>query len=291
MTVVANPEPRPSHCAGVVCGAFLLTLSMVFSFGSSPASAQTTSDLVARSALRVCADPANLPFSNERRQGFENKVADLIGKKLDLPVVYTWFPQATGFVRRTLRDRKCDIIMGFSQGHELVQNSNHYYRSTYVMVFKTGGKLEGIENLDDPRLRDARIGVVAGTPPATILAINQLLGRIKPYPLIVDRRHDSPAERMIGDLEKGEIDIGLMWGPIGGYYAGKAAAKLTVQPMVKETKGPRMAYRITFGIRKGEPDWKHKLNDLIAANQSEINAILLEYGVPLLTEQDELIRQ
>lgn len=288
---MASPEPKPGAFPGAICGACLLTLTMVFSFGASPALAQTTSDLVAQSALRVCADPANLPFSNERRQGFENKVADLIGKKLDLPVVYTWFPQATGFVRRTLRDRKCDIIMGFSQGHELVQNTNHYYRSTYVMVFKTDGKLKDIVNLDDPRLREARIGVVAGTPPATVLAMNQLLGRIKPYPLLVDRRHDSPAERMIADLEKDEIDIGLMWGPIGGYYAGKAAAKLTVQPMVKETKGPRMAYRITFGIRKGEPDWKHKLNDLIAANQSEINAILLEFGVPLLTEQDELIGQ
>ena len=276
---------------GVVCCGCFLSLSMMISLGVTSAFAQTTSDLVARSALRVCADPANLPFSNERRQGFENKVADLIGKKLDLPVVYTWFPQATGFVRRTLRDRKCDIIMGFSQGHELVQNTNHYYRSTYVMVFKTRGKLEGIENLDDPRLRDVRIGVVAGTPPATVLAINQLLGRIKPYPLLVDRRHDSPAERMIADIEKGEIDIGLMWGPIGGYYAGKAKTKLSVQPMTKEIKGPRMAYRITFGIRKGEPDWKHKLNDLIAANQSEINAILLEFGVPLLTEQDELIKQ
>ena len=276
---------------GVVCCGCFLSLSMMFSLGVSSALAQTTSDLVARSALRVCADPANLPFSNERRQGFENKVADLIGNKLDLPVVYTWFPQATGFVRRTLRDRKCDIIMGFSQGHELVQNTNHYYRSTYVMVFKTGGKLEGIENLDDPRLRDVRIGVVAGTPPATVLAINQLLGRIKPYPLLVDRRHDSPAERMIADIEKGEIDLGLMWGPIGGYFASKAKTKLSVQPMTKETNGPRMAYRITFGIRKGEPDWKHKLNDLIAANQSEINAILLEFGVPLLTEQDELIKQ
>lgn len=275
----------------MVCAVCTLALALAVSLQRAPAFAQTTSDLVARSALRVCADPANLPFSNERRQGFENKIADLIGAKLDLPVVYTWFPQATGFVRRTLRDRKCDIIMGFSQGHEMVQNTNHYYRSTYVMVFKTGGKLEGIENLDDPRLRESRIGVVAGTPPATIIAINQLIGRIKPYPLLVDRRHDSPAERMIADLEKGEIDIGLMWGPIGGYFAGKATSKLTVQPMTKETKGPRMAYRITFGLRKGEPDWKHKLNELIAANQGEINKIMLEFNVPLLTEQDELIKQ
>lgn len=275
----------------MVCAVCTLALALAVSLQRAPAFAQTTSDLVARSALRVCADPANLPFSNERRQGFENKIADLIGAKLDLPVVYTWFPQATGFVRRTLRDRKCDIIMGFSQGHEMVQNTNHYYRSTYVMVFKTGGKLEGIENLDDPRLRESRIGVVAGTPPATIIAINQLIGRIKPYPLLVDRRHDSPAERMIADLEKGEIDIGLMWGPIGGYFAGKSTSKLTVQPMTKETKGPRMAYRITFGLRKGEPDWKHKLNELIAANQGEINKIMLEFNVPLLTEQDELIKQ
>jgi len=253
--------------------------------------AAQTSDLVQRSALRVCSDPANMPFSNEDSEGFENKLAELIGDKLKLPVAYTWFPQATGFVRRTLRANRCDIIIGFSQGHELVQNTNHYYRSSYVLIHKTGGKLKGIKNLDDPRLKSSRIGAVAGTPPVTVLSLNELLANLKPYPLMVDRRYDSPAERMITDLEKGEIDAALLWGPIGGYFAGKSKQKLTVIALSNETKGPRMSFRITFGIRPGETDWKHQLNELIAANQSKINAILLEYGVPLMDGKNQLIKQ
>ena len=255
----------------------------------APPAAAQTSDLVQRSALRVCADPANMPFSNQNREGFENRIADLIGRKLDMPVVYTWFPQATGFVRRTLRAKKCDIIMGFAQGHELVQNTNHYYRSSYVLVHKSGGKLDGIVNLDDPRLKSSRIGAIAGTPPVTVLALNALLTRMKPYQLMVDRRYESPAEKMIADLETGDIDAALLWGPIAGYFARQSKQKLTLVPLSGETKGPRMSYRITFGIRRGEPDWKHQLNELIAANQDKINTILLEYGVPILDEKNRLV--
>jgi quinoprotein dehydrogenase-associated probable ABC transporter substrate-binding protein len=257
----------------------------------APPAASQTSDLVQRSALRVCADPANMPFSNQNREGFENKIADLIGWKLDMPVVYTWFPQATGFVRRTLRAKKCDIIMGFAQGHELVQNTNHYYRSSYMLVHKSGSKLDGIVNLDDPRLKSSRIGAIAGTPPVTVLALNALLTRMKPYQLMVDRRYESPAEKMIADLETGDIDAALLWGPIAGYFARQSKQKLTLVPLSGETKGPRMSYRITFGIRRGEPDWKHQLNELIAANQDKINTILLEYGVPILDEKNRLVAQ
>ena len=250
-----------------------------------------TSDLVQRSLLRVCADPANLPFSNNDREGFENKIADLIGDKLGVPVVYEWFPQATGFVRQTLASKKCDIIMGYAQGHELVQNTNHYYRSSYVMLVLADGKLQGIKSLDDKRLKASRIGVTAGTPPATVLALNALMGNVEPYPLVVDRRHESPAEKMIGDLESGKIDVALLWGPIGGYFAKRAKSSIEVVPLVNETKGPRMAYRITFGIRRGEIDWKRQLNDLIRDNQDEINKIMLEFGVPILDESDKLIAQ
>lgn len=272
------------HCVRAL-GVFCIVILAV---GATRVSAQT-SDLVQRSALRVCADPANMPFSDENREGFENKIADLIGEKLKLPVVYSWYPQATGFVRQTLQAKKCDIIMGYAQGHELVQNTNHYYRSSYVLIHKTDGKLKGIKNLDDERLKSSRIGAVAGTPPVTVLALNALLTNLKPYRLMVDRRYESPTQSMMADLEKGEIDAALLWGPIGGYLAKKSAQDLTVIPLGSETKGPRMAYRITFGIRPGEPDWKHQLNDLIKANQQEINAILLDYGVPILNEKDQLI--
>ena len=250
--------------------------------------AQTT-DLVDRSALRVCADPANLPFSDQAGDGFENELAELLGEKLAIPVHYTWFPQATGFIRNTLRARKCDLVMGYAQGHELVQNTNHYYRSAYVLLYLAESDLAGVESLDDARLKDRRIGVIAGTPPATVMALKGLIGKAKPYHLVVDRRHASPGEAMVSDIASGEIDAGVLWGPIGGYYAKQNGAALTVVPLVKETVGPRMIYRITMGIRPREPDWKHQLNELIAAHQDAINRILLDYGVPLLDEQDKLI--
>ncbi len=250
-----------------------------------------TADLVDRSAVRVCADPANMPFSDEAQEGFENKVANLIGEKLGLPVTYTWFPQVVGFVRNTLRANKCDLIMGIAQGDELVQNTNHYYRSAYVFLAPRDSDLATVESLDDQRLKGRRIGIIAGTPPATIMALNGLVAMARPYQLVVDRRFFSPAEEMIADISAGEIDAGILWGPIGGYYAGKSERPMAIVPLVHETKGPRMAYRITMGIRPNEPEWKHQLNDLIAAYQDDINAILLGYGVPLLDEQDHLITQ
>lgn len=255
---------------------------------AAPAQAQTT-DLVNRSSLRVCADPANMPLSNEKRQGFENKIAALIGKTFDIPVTYTWFPQATGFVRKTLNEKKCDLIIGFAQGHELVQNTNHYYRSAYVLVHRASGPLAGVRSLSDPRLRAARIGVIAGTPPATIMAVNGLMARAKPFPLMVDRRHFNPAGDMVREIADGKLDAGVLWGPIGGYYAKQSSVPLTVVPLVREGNGPRMSYRITMGVRRGEREWKRKLNRLIRRNQAEIDRILLGFGVPLLSEDGKLL--
>ena len=270
-----------------ILGAALLGLTLALAPGAA-ARAQTT-DLVDRSALRVCADPANMPFSNDRRQGYENKLADLLGKKLGIPVLYTWFPQATGFIRNTLRARKCDIVMGYAQGQELVQNTNHYYRSAYVLIHRKDSDLAGVTTLGDPRLKGRRIGIIAGTPPATVLALNGLIAKAKPFPLVVDRRYSAPAEDMIAEIVAKKLDAGILWGPMGGYYAMKSETPLTVVPLVHETSGPRMAYRITMGIRPNEPDWKHQLNNFIRKNQDEINRILLSFGVPLLDEKDQLI--
>jgi len=273
---------RIDFIARLICG----VCAMILVAGVAHAQ---TSDLVVRSALRVCADPANMPFSNKERAGFENKVAELLAKKLDVPLIYTWFPQATGFVRSTLRARKCDLIIGYAQGHELVQNTNHYYRSAYVLIYPEHSGLEGVDSLSDPRLKDKRIGVVAGTPPATVMALNGLLGNVRPFQLMVDRRHFSPAERMIEEIASGQLDAGLLWGPIGGYFAKQSKKPLTVVPLVKEQAGPRLAYRITMGVRPNERDWKRQLNRLIAKNQDEINAILHGFGVPLLDEQNNAI--
>lgn len=239
--------------------------------------------------LRVCADPASLPFSNDKMEGFENKIADLVGEKIGKPVTYTWYPMATGFVRKTLGEKRCDLIIGYAQGDELVQNTNAYYRTSYVLVSKPDGKAAGIDSLEDPRLKDLKIGLVAGTPPGNNIAMNGLMGNVKPYPLLVDTRYTHVPEMMIKDIEDGVIDVGVFWGPIGGYYAKKAG--LSVVPLVKETAGPRMAYRITMGVRASDQNWKRALNALIKDNQKEINRILLDYGVPLLDEKDHPITE
>ena len=246
-------------------------------------------DLVNHTTLRVCADPANLPFSNEQGQGFENKIADIVAGDLKIPVEYTWFPQATGFIRNTLFAKRCDVVLGYAQGDDLVLNTNAYYRSTYALVYRAGAGLDGVDSLADPRLRDKRVGIIAGTPPSASMIRLGLMQRAKPYPLMVDRRYDSPGERMIGDIRSGDIDAGVLWGPIGGYFAGRGGEKLVLVPLLKETGEPRMAYRITFGVRNLEDEWKHQLNDIIARHQGEIDAVLLQYGVPLLDEQSNLI--
>lgn len=248
-------------------------------------------DLVNRTALRVCADPANMPFSNDKNEGLENKIAEIVAAELKVQVEYTWFPQATGFIRQTLFAKRCDVVIGYAQGDELVLNTNHYYRSTYALLYRAGTGLDGVVSLADPRLKDRRIGVIAGTPPSSIMAQLGLIQRAKPYPLMVDRRHDSPGERMINDIRSGDIDAGVLWGPIAGYFAAKGGDKLLVVPLLKETGTPRMAYRITFGVRNLEDDWKRQLNAVIAKRQSDIDALLLQFGVPLLDEQSNLITQ
>ena len=266
----------------------LLSAALVTSVRSAQAQ---RIDLVDRAALRVCADPANMPFSNDKGEGFENKIAEMVAGELKVPVEYTWFPQATGFIRQTLAAKRCDVVMGYAQGDELVLNTNPYYRSTYALVYRPGAGLDGVDRLADARLSGKRIGVVAGTPPATVMAGLGLIQQAKPYPLLVDRRYDSPGERMIGDIRSGDIDAGVLWGPMAGYFAARGGDKLAVVPLTKETAGARLAYRITFGVRQLEDDWKRQLNALIARRQGDIDAVLLEFGVPLLDEQSNLITQ
>jgi quinoprotein dehydrogenase-associated probable ABC transporter substrate-binding protein len=246
-------------------------------------------ELVDPKVLRVCADPRNLPFSNERGEGFENKLAELFAEKLQKKLDYMYFPQATGFVRMTLAAHRCDVIMGFPQGDDLVQGTNPYYRTAYALVAKQGSGLDEVTTLEDGRLKGKRIGIVAGTPPATNMAANGLMTNAKPYPLMIDTRFDSSAAAMIKDLVSDEIDAGVLWGPIAGYYARQATPPLHVTPLVKETSGPRLAYRIGMGVRPADQNWKRLLNRLIQENQPAINKVLLDFGVPLLDEHDRPI--
>jgi quinoprotein dehydrogenase-associated probable ABC transporter substrate-binding protein len=248
------------------------------------------SDLVNRRVLRVCADPANLPFSDEKKAGFENRIADIIGEELKVPVEYTWFPQAMGFTRNTLLAKRCDVIIGTGQGDELVLNTNALYRSAYALIYKPGTGLDGVDSIFDPRLKDKRVGVVQGTPSANLVAKANLMGNARPYRLMVDRRYDDPSADMVKDIRSGEIDAGVMWGPIAGYYSSRNGDKLAVVPLVKDAgKAGRVDFRITMGVRQGDDLWKRQLNDVIRKRQADIDKVLLEYGVPMLDEDSKPI--
>jgi quinoprotein dehydrogenase-associated probable ABC transporter substrate-binding protein len=276
---------------------FLISLLAVFatlivrgvSRAQSAESTDLSIELVDPKALRVCADPRNLPFSNEKGEGFENKLAELFAEKLQKRLDYMYFPQATGFVRMTLAAHRCDVIMGFPQGDDLVQGTNPYYRTAYALVAKQDSGLDEVGTLEDGRLKGKRIGIVAGTPPATNMAAAGLMTNAKPYPLMIDTRIDSSAAAMVKDLVAGEIDAGVLWGPIAGYYAKQISPPLQVTPLINETSGPRLVYRIGMGVRPADQNWKRLLNRLIQENQPAINKILLDFGVPLLDENDRPI--
>src|SRR5499427_5451710 len=189
-------------------------------------------ELVDPKVLRVCADPRNMPFSNEKGEGFENKIAELFAEKLQKKLDYAYYPGATGFVRNTLGSHRCDVILGFPQGDDLAQGTNPYYRTAYALIVRQGSGLEDATTLEDPRLKDKHIGIVAGTPPATDMAVDGLMANAKSYPLMIDTRVDSSAEAMINDLTSGNIDAGILWGPMAGFYAKKANPTLHVTPLV-----------------------------------------------------------
>jgi quinoprotein dehydrogenase-associated probable ABC transporter substrate-binding protein len=179
--------------------------------------------------------------------------------------------------------------MGFPQGDDQAQVTVPYYRTTYALVTKQGSGLEDVTTIGDPRLKDKRIGIVARTPPSTNMAMNGLLANAKSYPLFIDTRADSSAQAMMDDLAKGEIDCGILWGPMAGYYANKADPPFVVVPLTKETTGPPMTFRIGMAVRPAEQEWKRTLNKLIMENQEEINKLLISYNIPILDEASKSI--
>ena len=251
--------------------------------------AQVMPDMVSRTALRVCSDPANLPFSNREREGFENKIADIIANQLKEPVRYFWAPSGPGFVRNTLNSDLCDVIIGYTIGSELVQATNPYYRTTYVIVAPKGSPLVGVETLSDPKVKTLRLGVFAATPPADVLLAEGLINHAKVYPLLVDHRYDSPLDTMIGDLKNHVIDAAIVWGPLMGSAVKASNGALVMTPLLKDADRPDFSYRISLGIRHDEPEWKHKLEAVIRARAADINKVLADYDVPLLDNAGRLI--
>jgi quinoprotein dehydrogenase-associated probable ABC transporter substrate-binding protein len=183
-------------------------------------------------------------------------------------------------------------MMGTVAGDDLVQNTNPYYYTTYVMVHRSDKPIPAsAAGFDDPAFKDLRFGVVARTPPADLLVHHGLMDHVTSYPLVVDTRYESPPQTMVKDVADGKIDVGLVWGPIAGYYIVKEKLPLTMEPLRNEPNAPRMDYHITMGVRANEPDWRRKVNAVIRERQPEITAVLRDYGVPLLDEQGRLMTQ
>jgi len=241
-------------------------------------------------SLRVCADPDNMPFSDEKGEGFENKLAELIAQKLDAQLEYTWFTESSGYIPNTVGSDACDLVMGYAQGTGLIEDTNPYYYTSYVLIYRQGDpNLEGVDRLSDPRLKNKRIGLFARTPPASILAMHGLVANAKPFETHAGESASKTAMAMIAEIAAGELDAGLLWGPVGGYYAQRSAVPLKLVALVKENAGPSTIYGITMGVRPNEPQWKHKINKVLAENQADINVILQGYNVPLLDENGNLI--
>lgn len=270
------PVSARASAFGLICAALLSSQAGV-------GQAQT-SDLVSKTALRVCADPANYPMSDDKGRGYENRLAELIADRLGLPVQYTWYPMATGFIRNTLRANKCDVVMGYAQGHEMVLNTNHYLTSAYTLVVPADGPLAEVDTLSDPALQGRALGIIAGSPPATHMARNGLIAQAEAYHLVVDRRYESPAPNMLADLAAGRIEGAILWGPIAGPLVKDDYPQFKVTPLIREELPPRLFFRITMGVRQGEKVWQRKLNSLIRRNQDEIDALLRDAGVPLLED-------
>lgn len=267
---------------------------LLISFGGNTTGAVETNaaDAVNRQVLRVCSTPANLPYSNEKLEGFENEIVKIIGEELKIPVEHTWFPQGTGFIRRTLAAKRCDLVPGTVQADEFTLNTNHYFRTTYALIYKPGKGLDGVASIFDERLKDKVVGIQAGAPAGDYVAKAGLMVKARPYKFIVDTRYENPMADMIKDLRAGEIDVVILWGPYAGYFAGPQSEgeKLTIVPMLEEKQGlPKLEYRITMGVRAGEVSWKRQINDIIAKRQGDIDAILLKFGVPLIDEDNRMI--
>ena len=282
------------RAAGAIRFACVAT-ALFFSVTAVPA--QAVADAPVRQALKVCQDPNNLPFSSTDAQGFENRIAEVFGRELGLPVTYYSFPNRLAFIRNTLRyklpgeDFRCDLVMGVPAGFDQVSATKPYYRSSYALVFPKGIGLDGVKSsadlltLPSARLKKLRIGVIDRSPASDWLARHDLTDQGVPYPMMNADPAEYPGQIVERELIGGKIDAAIVWGPIAGYFAKRVKGKteLLVVPMQSEP-GVKFDFSMAMGVRYGEPAWKQQVEGLIEKTRPEIMAILREYGVPLLDD-------
>lgn len=243
-----------------------------------------------RRALRVCADPNNLPFSNRAGEGFENKIAELVAHDLGDTLEYTWWPQRRGWVRNTLNAKACDVAIGVPAGYGLVLTTRPYYRSTYVFVSRADRHYD-LTSLDDPRLRTLRIGLhFIGTdydnpPPAHALGARGIVRNVVGFSIYGNYREPNPPAQLIDAVARGTVDVAVAWGPLAGYFARRESAPLAITPVAPTTDartGTVFAFPIAMGVRKGDTRLRDELQQVMTRDDSRIHEILTDYGVPML---------
>lgn len=241
--------------------------------------------------LRVCSDPNNLPFSNEKGEGFENKIAELLAHDLGATLRYTWRPQRRGFVRNTVNADACDLIMGVPSTYDLVRTTKPYYTSTYVFVYRSDRGLH-IASLADSALRRLKIGIhligddYHNPPPAEALAARGIIDNVQGYSIFGDYSQPNPPARLIEAVAKGDVDVAIVWGPLAGYFAKRQGVPLAIVPVpaAGDPTGQQWTFSIAMGVKRSNQALAAELDRLLIADRASIRKILENDGVPLVDE-------
>ena len=248
--------------------------------------------------FRVCADPNNLPYSNQQQEGFENKIAEVLARELGQSVTYTWWPQRRGFLRSTLNAGRCDVVMGMPADIDVVLTTQPYYRSSYAFVYSETAPYN-LSSFDDEVLKDLKIGVhligddYTNSPPAHALSRRGIVNNVVGYSVFGNYADDSPPGKIVEAVANQEIDTAIVWGPIGGYFAQQNSTALQVVPVsiTNDSESLLFAYDISLGVRKNDEERKKTLDDLLTQHAEEIQQILIDYGLPGLGQQQDDLQQ
>ena len=273
-----------------LAGLFMALLAPVWTAAAEEGVGKQAGGREAVGEFRVCADPNNLPFSNDRGEGFENKLAELVAKELGERVTYFWWAQRRGFVRNTLKADRCDVIMGVPAQLEMVATTRPYYRSSYVFLSRDDRRID-LDSISDPRLRDLRIGVHLlgddgfNTPPANALGEEGITRNVVGYSIYGDYRTPNPPARLVEAVADGEVDVAAVWGPLAGYFAQRSAVPLRLVAITGTERFAPLLFQfdIAIGVRTQDKALKDRLDWILARDAGAIRALLVSYGVPLVT--------